>query len=169
MPCRPTRNSMESDDDRHRLPDFTFHEACLLTVQLTSQGLPDLHIAPEPTVRDELQKRTQREAEAVVQSIKQKVRRFLAGLSELNPSEFWDLDELRPKLESLSEMQLFGLYFALKKYFWEFEKHPTQAEAPDEQGPWSRSRRERSFCPNDGIGVDTLTTPMQARRWLRMD
>jgi hypothetical protein len=47
----------------------------------------------------------------------------------LNPSEFWDLDELRPKLESLSEMQLFRLYFALKKYFWEFEKHPTQAEA----------------------------------------
>ena len=80
-----------------------------------SQGLPDLHIAPEPTVRDELQKRTQREADAVVQSIKQKVGRFLAGLSGLNPSEFWDLDELRPKLESLSEMQHFRLYFALKK------------------------------------------------------
>ena len=52
---------------------------------------------------------------------------FLAGLSGLNPSEFWDLDELRPKLESLSEMQLFRLHFALKKYFWEFEKQPTQA------------------------------------------
>ncbi len=74
---------MESDDDRHRLPEFTFHEACLRTVQLTSQGLPDLHIAPEPTVRDELQKRTQREADAVVQSIKQKVGRFLAGLIEI--------------------------------------------------------------------------------------
>jgi len=59
---------MESDDDRYRLPEFTFHEACLLTVQLTSQGLPDLNIAPEPTVRDELQKRTQREADAVVQN-----------------------------------------------------------------------------------------------------
>jgi hypothetical protein len=131
---------MESDDDRHRLPDFTFHEACLLTVQLTSQGLPDLHIAPEPTVRDELQKRTQREAEAVVQSIRQKVRRFLAGLTELNPSEFWDLDELRPKLESLNEMQHFGLYFALKKYFWEFEKHPTQAEALCDAGFFSKEK-----------------------------
>ena len=30
---------MESDDDRYRLPEFTFHEACLLTVQLTPQGL----------------------------------------------------------------------------------------------------------------------------------
>ena len=42
---------MESDDDRHPLPDFTFHEACLLTLRLTSQGLPDLHIAPEPSAR----------------------------------------------------------------------------------------------------------------------
>ena len=92
---------MESDVDRYRLPEFTFHEACLLTVQLTSQGLPDLHIAPEPTVRDELQKRTEREASAVVQNMRRKVGRFL-GLSEMNPSEFWDLDELRPKLESLS-------------------------------------------------------------------
>jgi hypothetical protein len=25
---------MESDDDRHPLPEFTFHEACLLTAQL---------------------------------------------------------------------------------------------------------------------------------------
>jgi hypothetical protein len=131
---------MESDDNRHRLPEFTFHEACLLTVQLTSQGLPDLHIAPEPTVRDELLKRTQREADAVVQSMKQKVGRFLAGLSELSPSEFWDLDDLRPKLESLSEMQLFGLYFALKKYFWEFEKHPTQAEALCEAGFFSKEK-----------------------------
>jgi hypothetical protein len=131
---------MESADDRHRLPEFTFHEACLLTVQLTSQGLPDLHIAPEPTVRDELQKRTQRAADAVVQSIKQKVGRFLAGLSELNPSEFWDLDELRPKLESLSEMQLFGLYFALKKYFWEFDKHATQAKALCDAGFFSKEK-----------------------------
>ena len=131
---------MESADDRHPLPEFTFHEACLLTVQLTSQGLPDLHIAPEPTLRDELQKRTQREADAVVQSIKQKVGRFLAGLSGLNPSEFWDLDELRPKLESLSEMQLFRLYFALKKYFWEFEKHPTQAEALCDAGFFSKEK-----------------------------
>jgi hypothetical protein len=133
-------DSMESDDDRHRLPEFTFHEACLLTVQLTAQGLPDLHIAPEPTVRDELQKKTQREADAVVQGIKQKVGRFLAGLRELNPSEFWDLDELRPKLESLSEMQFFGLYFALKKYFWEFEKHPTQAEALCDAGFFSKEK-----------------------------
>jgi hypothetical protein len=136
---------MEPDDDRYRLPEFTFHEACLLTVQLTSQGLPDLHIAPEPTVRDELQKRTQREADAVVQNIKQKVGQFLTELSGLNPSKFWDLDELRPKLESLSEMQLFRLYFALKKYFWEFEKHLTQAEAlcdagffPKEKLPFAR-------------------------------
>ena len=112
----------------------------MLTVQLTSQGLPDLHIAPEPSVRDELQKRTQREADNVVQSIKEKVRRFLAGLSGLNPSEFWDLDELRPKLESLSDMQLFGLYFALKKYFWEFEKHPTQAEALCDAGFFSKEK-----------------------------
>ncbi len=70
---------MESDEDRHRLPEFIFHEACLLTVQLTSQGLPDLHIAPEPTVRDELQKRARRDADAVVESIKQKVGRFLEG------------------------------------------------------------------------------------------
>jgi hypothetical protein len=131
---------MKSDDDRHRLPEFTFHEACLLTVQLTSQGLPDLHIAPEPTVRDELQKRTQREADNVVQSIKEKVRRFLAGLIGLNPSEFWDLDELRPKLESLSDMQLFGLYFALKKYFWEFDKHATQAEALCDAGFFSKEK-----------------------------
>ena len=62
-------------------------------------------------------------------NMKQNVGPFLARLSELNPSEFWDLDELRPKLESLSEMQHFRLYFALKKYFWEFDKHPTQAEA----------------------------------------
>jgi hypothetical protein len=59
------RSSMESDDDRHPLPEFTFHEVCLLTVRLTSHGLPDLHIAPEPTVRDELQKRTPREVFAV--------------------------------------------------------------------------------------------------------
>jgi hypothetical protein len=131
---------MEPDHDRHRLPEFTFHEACLLTVQLTSQGLPDLHVAPEPTVRDELQKRTQRAADAVVQSIKQKVGRFLAGLRELNPSEFWDLDELRPKLESLSEMQFFGLYFALKKYFWEFDKHATQAEALCGAGFFSKEK-----------------------------
>jgi hypothetical protein len=131
---------MESDDDRHRLPEFTFHEACLLTVQLTSQGLPDLHIAPEPTVRDELRKRTQRETGAVVRSIKQKVERFLAGLSGLNPSEFWDLDELRPKLESLSELQHFGLYFALKKYFWEFDKHPTQADALCDAGFFSKEK-----------------------------
>jgi hypothetical protein len=131
---------MESADDRHRLPEFTFHEACLLTVQLTSQGLPDLHVAPEPTVLDELQKRTQRAADAVVQSIKQKVARFLAGLSELNPSEFWDLDELRPKLESLSAMQLFGLYFALKKYFWEFDKHATQSEALCDAGFFSKEK-----------------------------
>jgi hypothetical protein len=135
---------MESDDDRHRLPEFTFHEACLLTVQLTSRGLPDLHIAPEPTVRDELQKRTQREADAVVQSIRQKVGRFLAGLSGLNPSEVWDLDELRPKLESLSGMQLFRLYFALKKYFWEFEKHPTQAEALCDAGLFSKEKLPES-------------------------
>ena len=102
---------MESDDDRHRLfQSSPFHEACLLTAQLTSQGLPDLHITPEPTVRDELRKRTQREADAVVQSIRQKVGQFLAGLSGLNPPEFWDLDELRPKLESLSKMQLSRLY-----------------------------------------------------------
>ena len=131
---------MESDDDRHRLPEFTFHEACLLTVQLTSQGLPDLHIAPEPTVRDELQKRTPSEADAVVQSIKQKVGRFLAGLSGLNPSEFWDLDELRPKLESLSKMQHFGLYFALKKYFWEFDKHATKSEALCDAGFFSKEK-----------------------------
>ena len=131
---------MQSDDDRHRLPEFTFHEARLLTVQLTSQGLPDLHVAPEPTVRDELQKRTPRAADAVVQSIKEKVERFLAGLSGLNPSEFWDLDELRPKLESLSEMQLFRLYFGLKKYFWEFEKHPTQAEALCDAGFFSKEK-----------------------------
>jgi hypothetical protein len=131
---------MESDDDRYRLPEFTFHEACLLTVQLTSQGLPDLHIAPEPTVRDELQKRTQREADAVVQSIKQKVGQFLTELSGLNPSKFWDLDELRPKLESLSEMHHFRLYFALKKYFWEFEKHPRQAEALCDAGFFSKEK-----------------------------
>lgn len=131
---------MESTDDRQRLPEFTFHEACLLTVQLTSQGLPDLHIAPEPTVRDELQKRTSREADAIVQSIKQKVARFLAELTELNSSEFWDLDELRPKLESLNEMQHFRLYFALKKYFWEFEKHPTQAEALCDAGFFSKEK-----------------------------
>jgi hypothetical protein len=131
---------MESDDNRHRLPEFTFYEACLLTVQLTSQGLPDLHIAPEPTVRDELQKRRQREIDAVVRSIRQKIGRFLAELSGLNPSEFWDLDELRPKLESLSEMQLFGLYFALKKYFWDFEKHPTQAEALCDAGFYSKEK-----------------------------
>ena len=131
---------MQSDDDRHRLTEVTFHEARLLTVQLTSQGLPDLHIAPEPTVRDELRKRTPREADAVVQIITQKVGRFLAGLSGLNPSEFWDLDELRPKLESLSEMQLFRLYFALKKYFWEFEKHPTQAEALCDAGFFSKEK-----------------------------
>jgi hypothetical protein len=131
---------MESDDDRHPLPEFTFYEACLLTVRLTSHGLPDLHIAPEPTVRDELQKRTPREADNVVQSIKEKVGRFLAGLSGLNPSEFWDLDELRTKLESLSDMQLFGLYFALKKYFWEFEKHPTQAEALCDAGFFSKEK-----------------------------
>jgi hypothetical protein len=131
---------MESDVDRYRLPEFTFHEACLLTVQLTSQGLPDLHIAPEPTMRDELQKRTEREASAVVQNMKQKLGRFLAGLSELNPSEFWDLDELRPKLESLSEMQHFRLYFALKKYFWEFDKHPTQAEALCNAGFFSKEK-----------------------------
>jgi hypothetical protein len=64
---------MESDVDRYRLPEFTFHEACLLTVQLTSQGLLDLNIAPEPTVRDELQKKTQSETDAVVRSIKEKV------------------------------------------------------------------------------------------------
>jgi hypothetical protein len=131
---------MESDVDRYRLPEFTFHEACLLTVQLTSQGLLDLNIAPEPTVRDELQKKTQSETDAVVRSIKEKVGRFLAGLSGLNDSEFWDLDELRPKLESLSEMQLFGLYFALKKYFWEFEKHPTQAEALCDAGFFSKEK-----------------------------
>ncbi len=131
---------MESTDDRQRLPEFTFHEACLLTVQLTSQGLPDLHIAPEPTVRDELQKRTSREADAIVQSIKQKVARFLAELTELNSSEFWDLDELRPKLESLNEMQHFRLYFALKKYFWEFEKHPTQAQALCDAGFFSKQK-----------------------------
>ena len=105
---------MESDDDRHRLPDFTFHEACLLTVRLTSRRIPDLHIAPEPTVRDELQKRTERAASAIVQNMKHNVGRFLAGLSELNPTEFWDLDDLRAKLESLSEMQHFRLYFALR-------------------------------------------------------
>ena len=131
---------MESDDDRHRLTEVTFHEARLLTVQLTSQGLPDLHIAPEPTVRDELRKRTPREADAVVQIITQKVGRFLAGLSGLNPSEFWDLDDLRPKLESLSEMQHFRLYFALKKYFWELEKHPTQAEALCDAGFFSKEK-----------------------------
>ena len=131
---------MESDVDRYRLPEFTFHEACLLTVQLTSQGLPDLHIAPEPTVRDELQKRAEREANAVVQIIKQKVEQFLAGLSDLIPSEFWDLDELRPKLENLNEMQYFRLYFALKKYFWEFEKHPTQAEALCDAGFFSKEK-----------------------------
>jgi hypothetical protein len=131
---------MESDVDRYRLPEFTFHEACLLTVQLTSQGLLDLNIAPEPTVRDELQKKTQSETDAVVRSIKEKVGRFLAGMSGLNDSEFWDLDELRPKLESLSETQLFGLYFALKKYFWEFEKHPTQAEALCDAGFFSKEK-----------------------------
>ena len=89
-------------------------------------------------MRDELQKRTQREADAVVQSIKQKVGRFLTRLRGLNPSEFWDLDELRPKLESLSEMQHFRLYFALKKYFWEFEKHLTQAEALCDAGFFSK-------------------------------
>jgi hypothetical protein len=129
---------MESDVDNYRLPEFTFHEACLLTVQLTSHGLPDLHIAPEPTVRDELQKRTHRDADAVIQGIKQKIAQFLAGLSELNPSEFWDLDELRPKLENLSDIQRFRLYFALKKYFWEFDKHPTQAEALCDAGFFSK-------------------------------
>jgi hypothetical protein len=89
---------MESDDDRHPLPEFTFHEACLLTLRLISQGLPDLHVAPAATVQEELQKRTRHEADAVVQTIKQKVGRFLAGLSDLNPSDFWDSDELRPKL-----------------------------------------------------------------------
>src|ERR1700730_18612280 len=103
---------MKSDDDRHPLPEFTFHEACLLTVQLTSQGLPGLHIAPAATVQDGLQKNTQSEAEAVVQSYKQEGGRFLEGLRGLNPSEFLDLDELRPKLESLSELQHFRLYFA---------------------------------------------------------
>jgi hypothetical protein len=131
---------MEPDDDRYRLPEFTFHEACLLTVQLTSQGLLDLNIAPEPAVRDELQKKTQSETDAVVRSIKEKVGRFLAGMSGLNDSEFWDLDELRPKLESLSETQLFGLYFALKKYFWELEKHPTQAEALCDAGFFSKEK-----------------------------
>ena len=58
----------------------------------------------------------------------------------MNPSEFWDLDELRPKLESLSEMQHFRLYFALKKYFWEFEKHPTQAEALCDAGFFSKEK-----------------------------
>jgi hypothetical protein len=46
---------MESDDDRHPLPEFTFHEACLLTLRLISQGLPDLHVAPAATVQEELQ------------------------------------------------------------------------------------------------------------------
>jgi hypothetical protein len=85
-------------------------------------------------------RKEQSEASAVVQNMKQKVGRFLAGLSELNPSEFWDLDELRPKLESLSEMQHFRLYFALKKYFWEFDKHPTQAEALCDAGFFSKEK-----------------------------
>src|SRR5882757_3447135 len=32
----------------------------------------------------------------------------------------------------------------------------------------SRSQRERSFWPRDGIGANTLTTPMYARHWLRV-
>ena len=91
-------------------------------------------------MRDELRKRTQREADAVVQSIRQKVGQFLAGLSGLNPPQFWDLDELRSKLESLSEMGLSRLYFALKKYFWEFEKRPTQAEALCDAGFFSKEK-----------------------------
>ena len=131
---------MESGDDHYPLPEFTFHEASLLTLRLTSQGLPDLHIAPEATAREELQKRTRHEADTVVQIMKQKIGRFLMELSGLNLSEFWDSDELRPKLESLSEIQHFRLYFALKKYFWEFEKHPTQAEALCDAGFFSKEQ-----------------------------
>jgi len=133
------RSSMDSYDIC-LLPEFSFHEACLLTVVLTSQSLPDLNVPPEPTAQDELRKRSAQDAELIVRSIKSNVERFLARLSNLELSDFWDLDDLRPKLENLNEQQYFGLYFALKKYFWELEKHSTQAEALCDAGFFSREK-----------------------------
>jgi hypothetical protein len=122
------------------LPEFSFHEACLLTVILTSQSLPALHVPPEPTAGDELRKRSSEDAALIVRRMRNSVERFLARLNSLELSEFWDLDDLRPKLENLNEPQYFRLYFALKKYFWELEKHATQAEALCDAGFFSKEK-----------------------------
>ncbi len=126
--------------EAYLLPEFSFHEACLLTVVLTSSSLPDLHIPPEPTPQDELQKRSSEDAALIVRSMRNSIEKFLARLNSLELSEFWDLDDLRPKLEHLNEQQCFGLYFALKKYFWELEKHATQAEALCDAGFFSKEK-----------------------------
>ncbi len=134
------RESSMKPLEAYLLPEFSFHEACLLTVVLTSSSLPDLHIPPEPTPQDELRKRSPEDAALIVRSIKKGVERFLARLNNLELSDFWDLDDLRPKLENLNEQQYIALYFALKKYFWELEKHSTQAEALCDAGFFSKEK-----------------------------
>jgi hypothetical protein len=122
--------------DSFPLPEFTFHEASLLTLLLTGPALPDLRIPPEATEDDELKRITPRRAASFVKRFRQEVAVFLSGLADLDLSEFWDfkVDEFRRKLEELNEMQNVRLYFALKKYFWECDKYETQAEALCEAG-----------------------------------
>src|SRR6266436_4061255 len=122
--------------DPYPLPEFTYHEASLLTLLLTGPGLPDLRIPPAATADDELKRMTQHHAEALAKHMRQEVARFLSGLANLDLSEFWDFetDEFRSKLEELNEMQNVRLYFALKKYFWEGGEYKTQAEALCEAG-----------------------------------
>jgi hypothetical protein len=108
---------MELDDNRLGFQSSpSMRHACSLFNSLR-KDFPICTLPQSPLCEMNYGKKHSARLTLVVQSIKQKLERFLAGLSELNPSEFWDLDELRPKLESLSEMQLFGLYFASKKYF----------------------------------------------------
>jgi GNAT superfamily N-acetyltransferase len=65
-------------------------------------------------------------------------------------------------------MQHFRLYLALKKYFWEFEKHPTHAEALCDAGFFSKeklpfARRVEVLDASDGGGLSDPVTQLRVR------
>jgi hypothetical protein len=107
--------------DPYPLPEFTYHEASLLTLLLATQGLPRMNVPLTASDEDEeLKQMRPSEVEALARQIRKLVKeQFLSGLDELDLTDFWDFkqDDFRRKLEELNEQQNIRLYFAIRRHF----------------------------------------------------
>jgi hypothetical protein len=130
--------------DPYPLPEFTYHEASLLTLLLATQGLPRMNVPLTASDEDEeLKQMRPSEVEALARQIRKLVKeQFLSGLDELDLTDFWDFkqDDFRRKLEELNEQQNIRLYFAIRRHFWGCDKHDSQAEALCDAGFFPKER-----------------------------